>query len=180
MRHLRYDLRVFLMNRSLRRIVPAALIFSAAIATAAGPVPAGWATYNDMSGSYSIHYPPDWQVLTKGNAVVITSPGDASVRGVFGITPRAAGVSINESVDKEFSDPNRAPDLQRTPARLANIPAIKVWGSKKGNTAIRIVEYYVQIGNVQYYILFQAPHAQMQRYGPTFDKMIGSLRFQQS
>jgi hypothetical protein len=39
------------------------------------------------------------------------------------------------------------------------------------------VEYYVQVGEQQYYILFQAPHAAMIRYRPVFERMIASMQF---
>src|SRR5262249_54869013 len=126
---------------------------------------------------YTIDYPPNWQVLTKGNAVAITSPGDPETRGVFGITLRAEGVSAEEAVHKEFADPNHAPDLKKVPARIGGIPGIKDWGTKKGNSAIRIVEYYVQKGSQQYYILFQAPHSYMPNYTSIFNRMIASMKF---
>src|SRR5438552_3399056 len=78
-----------------------------------------WKTYTDIGGAYEIRYPPTWQVLSKGNALVITSPGLPEERGVFGITPRAEGTTIQESVDKEFADPTHATDLQKNPTRIA-------------------------------------------------------------
>jgi hypothetical protein len=98
-------------------------------------------------------------------------------RGVFGITPRARGMRIEEAVKQEFDDPNRSTDLQKAPSRIGDQPAIKVWGSKKNDPNTRMVEYYVQRGEHQYYILFQAPHASMDRYSPVFNKMIASMKF---
>jgi hypothetical protein len=159
--------------------IPVFSVFLASSLFAALPNGNEWRTYVDLGGFYKINYPPGWQVLSKGNAVVITSPGDAGERGVFGITPRARGLRIEEAVEQEFSDPERSSDLQKTAARLGNQPAIKVWGSKKGDPNTRIVEYYVQRGNNQYYILFQAPHASMDRYSGVFNKMIASMKFLQ-
>jgi len=149
----------------------------AAVAFAAPPKTVDWKTYVEPGGAYKINYPPGWQVLTKGHALVITSPGEPEVRGVFGITLRAGDVSMDEAVEKEFVDPDRSQDLQQSPARIADTPAIKVWGSKKGDPGTRIVEYYVQRGEHPYYILFQAPHAAMVRYSPLFNAMIGSMKF---
>jgi hypothetical protein len=136
-----------------------------------------WLTYTDLGGFYKVNFPSSWQVLTKGNAVVITSPGGMDDRGVFGITPRAEGVTVESSIEKEFSDPDHAPDLTKYPARIANLSATKVVGSKKGNPNIRIVEYYVQRGTQQYYILFQGPRLDWATYSPVFEKMIASLHF---
>ena len=157
-----------------------AVLLSVSMVSAA-PAPKGpkWKVYVEPGGFYKITYPPSWQVLTKGNALVITSPGGPDERGVFGITLRAPGSSMEESVEKEFADPDRSSDLQQSPARIADTPAIKVWGSKKGDSSIRIVEYYVQRDDRQYYILFQAPHHAMARYSQHFNAMIGSLKFLQ-
>ncbi len=141
--------------------------------------PAGWHTHIDVAGHYKIDYPSDWQVMSKGSAVIITSPGGAEERGVFGITKKAEGSSIEDSIEKEFSDPDRPSDLQKSPAKLAGVPATKVWGSKKSDPSIRVVEYYVQNGKHPYYIIFQAPHTSMTRYSPVFNAMIGSMQFLQ-
>ncbi len=137
----------------------------------------GWRLFVDIGGYYRVNYPGTWQVLTRGNALVITSPGGPEIRGVFGITPRPEGSNIQETVDKEFKDPERSPDLKQAPSRIAGRPAVKVWGSKKGDPNIRMVEYYVQEGPQQFYILFQAPHAGMTRFGPIFERMIASMKF---
>lgn len=155
----------------------AACFSGSSVLRAAVSTPASWLTYTDLGGYYTIRYPPEWQVLTKGNALVITSPGGPDERGVFGITPRAEGLVINEAVEKEFQDPDRSADLKKSPARIGDVPAIKVWGSKKGNPNIRMVEYYVQKGHQQFYVLFQAPHVAMDRYSPIFNAMIASMRF---
>ena len=136
-----------------------------------------WMTYTEPGENYQINYPADWQPLTKGNALVITSPGGPEERGVFGITLRTTGLTVEAAVEKEFQDPNRAADLKKSPARIAEMPAIKVWGSKKGDPNIRVVEYYVQKGSQQYYILFQAPHAAMDQYRAVFNAMIASMKF---
>lgn len=138
---------------------------------------ASWITYIDASGIYKITYPSSWQILTKGNAVVITSPGGPDERAIFGITRRSQGTSAEEAVGKVFSDPQRSEDLQRTHASLGGLPAIKVWGSKKGDPSMRIVEYYVQKGPDQYYILFQAPFVRTSEFKPMFDGMIASMKF---
>src|SRR5688572_11587351 len=101
----------------MRRLL-VALSLLAACPALVPAAPDDWLTHVDMSGNYKISYPPDWSVLSKGNAVVITSPGTPEERGVFGITPRAAGLSINEAVAKEFEDPNRSSDLQKAPSRI--------------------------------------------------------------
>jgi len=144
---------------------------------AQSPTPVGWHTHIDVGGHYKIDYPDGWQILSKGNALVITSPGGPEERGVFGITQKAEGSTIQESIDKEFSDPEHSPDLQRAPAKLAGLPATKVWGSKKGDANIRMVEYYIQNDKHPYYILFQAPHAATATYSPIFNTMIGSMQF---
>jgi hypothetical protein len=159
------------------RIVPFSILLATSVFAQPDAPMSGWQTYVDNGGYYKISYPPGWQVLTKGNALVITSPGGPDERGVFGITPRAEGVTINDAVDKEFSDPNRASDLQKSASRIAGIPATKVWGSKKGDPNIRVVEYYVQSGTQQFYILFQAPHSAMTQFSPVFNSMISSMKF---
>jgi hypothetical protein len=143
----------------------------------AGPAGTNWLTYTDPDGRYEINYPSDWQTLTKGNALVITSPGGPEERGVFGITLRAAGLTVDAAVDKEFQDPEHPADLKKSPARIGEMPATKVWGSKKGDPNIREVKYYVQNGPQQYYILFQAPHAAMDHYRAVFNAMIASMKF---
>ncbi len=163
----------------MKRGLLIATLFLTGTPFAAPPKGVNWKTHVDPAGNYKINYPPGWQVLMKGKALVITSPGGPDERGVFGITLRAEGVSMDESVQKEFDDPDRSADLQQSPARIADTPAIKVWGSKKGDPSIRIVEYYVQRGDQQFYILFQAPHAAMIRYSPVFQSMIGSMKFLQ-
>jgi hypothetical protein len=137
----------------------------------------GWRLYEDTGGYYKVNYPATWQVLTRGNALVITSPGGPEIRGVFGITPRPEGTTVQDAVNKEFQDPEHSPDLKKAPARIANRPAVKVWGSKKGDPNIRMVEYYIEEGSQQFYILFQAPHAGMDRFGPIFEKMIATMKF---
>jgi hypothetical protein len=163
---------------NLRLLVLSFVLASVAVAAPPKKGPA-WRVFVEPGGSYKISYPPGWQVLTKGSAVVITSPGGPEERGVFGITLRGEGSTIQDSVKKEFDDPDRSSDLQQSPAKLADNPAIKVWGSKKGDASIRIVEYYVQRGDRQYYILFQAPHDAMSRYSQHFNAMIGSMKFLQ-
>jgi hypothetical protein len=164
------------------RIVPLSVllvstVFAKPPASIDVPPSNGWQTFTDQGGFYQINYPGNWQVLSKGNAVVITSPGGPEERGVFGITPRPEGITVQESVDKEFSDPEKPSDLQKAPARLGNLPAVKVWGSSKKDPSIRIVEYYIQKGHQQYYILFQAPHVMMPKYSPVFNAMIKSMEF---
>jgi len=174
------------MSKALRTTAVAVTVLGLACALAGaqparkgkpGAKGASWRVYTDVNGDYQVNYPSNWQVLTRGNALVITSPGSGETRGVFGITPRAEGMKVEDAVKKEFDDPNRSPDLQKASSRIANQPAIKVWGAKKGNPGVRMVEYYVQKGNRQYYILFQAPRESMDRYGPVFNGMIGSLKF---
>ncbi len=136
-----------------------------------------WHTYTDQGGFYSLNYPDGWEVLTKGNAVVIKGPGGPDNQGIFGITPRASGITIEESVKKEFSDPDRPKDLVKSMSRIANTPATKVVGSKKGNPDVKVVEYYVQIGSQDYYILFQTPRAAWSHNSDYFDGMIASMIF---
>lgn len=135
-----------------------------------------WITYTDPQGMYTINYPEGWQTKSQGRALVISSQ-EGSERGVFGITLRGEGVSKESAVEREFADPNRPEDLQKVASRIANQPAIKVWGSKKGDPSIKSVEYYVEKGTQEYYILFQAPHAAMARYSPIFNAMIASFKF---
>ncbi len=160
------------------RLMPLYLLSAVSLMTA--PVmaaPSGWQLYTDVGGSYQINYPPEWQAMSRGNALVIASPGSVEERGVFGITPRAEGTTIEDSVKKEFGDPDHSADLKKVASRIAGRMATKVWGSKKGDPSIRIVEYYVQDGHQQFYILFQAPHAAMAQYSPVFNTMIGSMQF---
>jgi hypothetical protein len=137
-----------------------------------------WLVYEDTGGAYQLNYPSTWQVLTKGTALVITSPGGPETRGVFGITPRAGGVTMDDAVKKEFDDPNRPADLVKSPARIGGLPAMKIVGSKKGDPNTRVVEYYVQNGSHQFYVLFQAPRAAMSQYTALFNGMIASIKFQ--
>jgi hypothetical protein len=182
---MRYDLRMFLskyrkssraVGEGLRNLLCIGLLM-AGPASAAETRP-GWKTYTDSTGHYSINYPEKWQPITRGDALVISSPGEAATRGVFGITRRTGDVTAPEAVAKEFESPDRPADLQQGPAKMGDRPAIKVWGSKKGDPNIRVVEYYLQKDrHTQYYILFQAPHAMMSKYGPIFNRMIGSIQF---
>jgi hypothetical protein len=182
-RYLRHNLRLQLIFRFMKILQFIPLVLLAANVTAAppasfdAPLSGGWETFSDPGNAYKIDYPNDWHVLHKGNAVVITSPGRPEDRGVFGITLRTHAPSVEESVDKEFADPNHSRDLQKAASRLAGLPATKVWGSKKNDPNIRVVEYYLQKGDAQYYILFQAPHLEMSKFGPVFQKMIGSFQF---
>jgi hypothetical protein len=154
----------------------ASLILAGSSFAAPAAPKAAWLTYQEPNGAYKINYPAHWQVMTRGNALVITSPEEPESRGVFGITIRPGKSSIEDSVSKEFEDPERSQDLQQAPARLSDLPAIKVWGSKKGDQSTRIVEYYVQKGDHQFYVLFQAPHSSMPRFSPVFNAMISSFK----
>jgi hypothetical protein len=136
----------------------------------------GWMAYTSEQQDYQVNYPASWKVQGKGDAVVITSPGEPPNRGVFGITPRKGKLTSEEAVQREMSAPDRPADLVRSAARIAELPAIKVVGSKKGDPATRIVEYYVQAGLTQYYVLFQGPSAAWVQYSPTFNAMIRSLK----
>ncbi len=152
------------------------LLSTILLSTTAGAQTLTWKTYSDPQGAYTVNYPEGWETMTQGKALVIRSV-DAAERGIFGITLRTEGTSKEAAVERQFADPEHAQDLQKAPARIADQPAIKVWGSKKGDPHIRSVEYYIEKDGQQYYILFQAPHTAMARYSPVFNAMISSLKF---
>src|ERR1700721_2331012 len=110
------------MNINLRLVPLSILLATSVFAAQPAKLTTHWPVYVDTGGFYKISYPPGWQVLTKGNALVITSPGGPDERGVFGITPRADSASIDDSVGKEFGDPDRSADLQKSPSPLAGAP----------------------------------------------------------
>ena len=136
-----------------------------------------WLDYTDQNRLYSLRVPSSWEVLSKGNAVVIASREDPAQRGVFGITLRPGGKTVEEAVEQEFQAKDRPTDLVKSPARIAGAPAVKVVGSKKGDPATRVVEYYAQNGDHQYYLLLQAPRDRWNQYNAIFYIMIRSFKF---
>src|ERR1035438_1110230 len=112
--------------------------------------------YAQPQGLYRFRYPSSWKVSENEKALLIKSPGDPGLIGVFGIVRIADTTSIHDAVLNEFKQ--RPADLTQSDATVAGLHATKLVGPKKGDPSTKMVEYYIELPNgKKYYVLLMAP-----------------------